>query len=258
MFHLRKYYLDCVTADGAAAIVYSARLHWGKLGVSYAAVLRRDRDGSIHQAASVAPQREPAIAAGALVWRHSRLEVDARLHPELPARSRVLLDGVPPAVEWDCIAPRATAAIRIGGAAAFRGHGYAECLTMRIEPWKLPFRTLRWGRFLADDACVIWNDWSDGCSRTLVSADGVDLPGACVGDDVLLLGDGRVLEIADRCVLRDGPIVDAIAGVSPLVRRLPPCFLHSHETKWLSRGVLRARHRDPIHGWAIHEKVTLR
>lgn len=258
MFLLRKHYLDCVTDDGAAAVGYAARLLWGKLDVSYGSVLRRDRDGETHRASSLAPHHEPVIAAEALVWHHPRLHVDARFQPDLPAHSCVLLDGAPPAMEWSCIAPRATAEIRVGDGTPLRGLGYAERLTMRIEPWKLPFREVRWGRFLADEACVIWNGWSDGCSRTLVTDGVVDLPDAVIGDDAILLGDGRVLEIADRRVLRDAPIAELLAGLSRLVRRLPASFVRAHETKWLSHAVLRAPDRDPIPGWALHEKVVLR
>ena len=66
-------------------------------------------------------------------------------------------------VDWHCVLPRGPVS-----AGAFNGLGYAEHLRLTIPPWRLPIRTLRWGRFLSPRNSLVWIDWQGGfTSRTL-------------------------------------------------------------------------------------------
>lgn len=62
-------------------------------------------------------------------------------------------------IDWECRQPAADARVRLAGGREITGLGYAERLRMTIPPWRLPLRTLRWGRFLAAGESWVWIDW---------------------------------------------------------------------------------------------------
>ncbi len=91
-------------------------------------------------------------------------------------------------VEWHCLMPRAR--VRIGKRSGLR---YAEHLNITVAPWKLPIRTLRWGRFATPSDWIVWIDWQ-GEVRT-------DAARTAPAHDLGMGGDGGYLS-----VLLDGSI----------------------------------------------------
>ena len=164
-FELRKRYLDCVDADGNAAIAYWARLRWRYINLYYRTVSingveRRCTEGS---------------------WLQS-VSIEART-PPIRRRLFESADGI---VDWSCEMPRAKA--RIG---EVRGDGYAELLRMTIPPWKLPIDELRWGRFIGGETSVVWIEWRGPLPQKLVFVDGAATDAVVCDDRVELTNVGR-------------------------------------------------------------------
>jgi hypothetical protein len=126
------------------------------------------------------------------------------------------------------------------GDARLEGLGYLERLRLTVRPWKLPFRTLHWGRHLSAEHSLVWIDWRGGEERCWVWLDGVEQAGAAVQDDgVTGLADGAELRWNGGRDLRD--------------RRL---LARWHEHKRLSPSAITMRGRPLDHGWTVHEVVT--
>ncbi len=231
MFHLSKWYLDCVTADGQVFLAYWARLRWRALTLNYSSVL----DGPC----SIKPCPEPACAGDRVEWHAPELGVDGVWHALDPAASRTLYDSNG-AVDWHCVLPRGRAEIRYGNQ-CLHGLGYVEQLTMTVPPWRLPIDELHWGRLLTESGSLVWIDWRGPSPLQVVLRNGVLADSALVAE----------VHLDRSLVLRDGVLGGTALSVVPRIDRLFPFrILQVQETKWRSHGVL-----DGVSGWAIHEVV---
>ncbi len=231
MFHLSKWYLDCVTEDGRVFVAYSARLRWHALRLHYTTVL----GGS----SSLKPCPAPECSGDRIEWRAPEIDVEGTwLALEAPV-SETLYDA-DGRVEWNCLQPRGSTQVHFAGE-RLCGLGYVERLTMTVPPWRLPIEELHWGRLLTAAGSVVWIDWRGSHSKQLVLRNGV------AAEPELLTR----LELDRGLVLRDGALGKTALSIIPQVERLFPWrILRVQETKWRSRGVL-----DGVSGWAIHEVV---
>jgi hypothetical protein len=225
-FHLAKWYMDCVSADGEVFLAYRAELRWRAVHLHYASVLGG--------CTSMRESPEPVWCGGVLQWDAPALGISATWHAIDPPARESLLDG---ACDWNCLVPRARAEVRLPGR-TIRGLGYAEHLTMTVPPWSLPISELRWGRFLSETDSVVWIEWSGAKSASLRWRNGVR-------------SQGERVEIQDQTTLREGKLVETALRVIPNVHKLFPArILGMRESKWRSRAAFRA-----AGGWAIHEVV---
>jgi hypothetical protein len=252
MFHLRKWYLDVVDADGRALIAYWARLRWGPLDVRYAATLTTAGAG-MDEHTTLRAGREPEATADGLAWTCPRLGLRGTWRRRLDAVRIPLLDTPGQTIDWHCHLPAGEAEVTVGGT-TLRGAGYGECLTMTLPPWRLPCATLRWGRAVGARRSLVWIAWAGGAHpRRWLVAEGIphaDATGAC-GEERVALPAGDALALAEPRVLRDGELGAVVAAVPGLALLIPRRLRRARETKWLSR----ARWADGDAGWAIHEVV---
>src|ERR1035441_10455134 len=159
MFELSKWYGDCISQCGDLRIAYSARVRYGHLKVAYSSLL----DG---EAASHSLRRARIEDEGqTLSWAAPGLSANwTRQDAELRA---TVFESAEGAVEWRCAIPKGGASMN-----EISGLGYAEHVRMTIAPWKLPIRTLRWGRFLTPHTTLIWIDWQGPFTTRLVFLNG--------------------------------------------------------------------------------------
>ncbi len=231
MFHLSKWYLDCVTEDGRVFVAYSARLRWRALTLDYTSVLGGP--------SSLKPCPAPERSGDRIEWRAPEVGVEGTWQALEAPVSETLYDADGTA-EWNCCQPRGRAEVRIGGE-CLHGLGYVERLTMTVPPWRLPIDELHWGRLLTEAGSVVWIDWRGTYSKRLILRNGV-----AAEPDLLAR-----LELDRGLVLRDGALGKTALSIIPKVERLFPLrILRVRETKWRSRGSL-----DGVSGWAIHEVV---
>lgn len=251
VFLLEKWYGDVVTAQGAGAIVYAARLRWGPFRFHYGATLALTEAGVPATNATVRGVAMPRLEPEAATWRNTTLRVTARWRRDADPIAACLVDGRDGVIRWMCHMPRAVARVQIGDA-SFHGLGYVEQLQLTIPPTKLPFRggALRWGRYLSPRHALVWIDWTGADPRQWVWLDGVKQAG------VTNLDDGRRLVFGAGRAIRDQPLLATIGMPLPrLARRLARTLDAAREHKRLSRATLVNGAGPLDEGWAIHEEV---
>lgn len=255
MFQLDKWYLDCVTEAGTVVCGHWATVRWGPARLRYAASLV-GRSGDEHAALArytLRPGPPPAVRGDLVEWAAASVGVSGTWCVLEPAVERLLYEGPNGSIRWSCLGPRASAVLRTG-AETVRGTGYVERLTMSVPPWRLPFRTLRWGRFHGPGRTLVWIDWGEGLSRHWVFDAGGEDAGGRVCADGITLGGGRLVLPAGT-TLRGGAL--RRTALRPLGRLvgLVPGWRAAHETKWLTRARLESGD-ETLEGWAVHEVVT--
>lgn len=254
-FSLQKWYLDCVSESGDTMIGYAADLNWNILRLHYSSVLRTAGNSRVIAKTSLAGSSFPQQQGQQITWNSGALNLEgvwaAGGHPV----QKVLFESEEGKVTWSCLHPRSQADIRIGQQEHFTGLGYAELLELTIKPWQLPLSELRWGRFHSATQTIIWIDWRGSRPLTLVIHNDKET-GATVSDDRIVMNDGCELEFLEKEVLRTGPLVSTVlASIPGMSKVVPPSILHTHETKWRSRGRSQSPGQEPSTGWAIHEVV---
>jgi hypothetical protein len=251
-FELRKWYLDCATDSGELVIVYQAELRWRRLRLGYASVLVHAQ-GETRTSTTLRPGRGPVLEGAQVRWACAPLGLEGRWDSQSPAVRELLLDSPEGRVDWRVHAPRARVTLTLGGR-SFTGPGYAEELRMTARPWRLPIDELRWGRFCAATAGLVWVEWRGAEPRCGVWLDGVRCPGAEVLDEGVR-AEGLALSFGAREVLREGRIGDTVLRHVPALRSAPGRVLGLHETKWRMPATLVREGLAPIPGAAVHEVV---
>jgi len=250
-FSLVKWYMDCVTEVGDAAILYCADLSWRGVRVSYSSVLSLNQ-GSAETHSSMAHHRLSSHE-GEILAEIPRLGVSGRWRADAAPYRRTVYETAEGSVTWDCLQPRSSVRLRVGER-EYAGLGYAECLTLTLPPWQLPLRQLRWGRFVSEQDSLAWVDWQGPYSTCFALYNGVPCEIQPVSDSEVAIG-GATLRMEESLPLRAGRLGSTVLpGVPALGKLLPRSLFNIEEQKWRSRGTLKAQDRES-HGWAIHEVV---
>ncbi|MGO9094217.1 MAG: hypothetical protein ACLQGV_03255 [Bryobacteraceae bacterium] len=249
-FEMSKWYLDCITGSGDASIAYAGVVQWGPIRLHYSNLLE-STGGLVGVRHSLRPQDEPIVDRGSLRWRSRALKTGGEWQADSAEIRETVFASETGAVEWHCLMPRAQARIHHR-----TGIGYAEHLRMTIAPWKLPIRTLRWGRFGTPSEWIVWIDWLGEFTRRIVYRNGQLAPTCPIEDGQIEFHDGARLILDRSLVLRQGPLGSTALSVIPGIREtFPAHMLQVNETKWRSQGRLERPGGSTVEGWAIHERV---
>jgi hypothetical protein len=254
-FELSKWYADCVTEDGGAVIIYHAQLRWHTPTIHYSNLLIHETGQPVRSRFSLRKQPAP-IDNGDVEWRSPVWNAEGNWKKTGTPIRQMLFDSADGSVEWNCVAPRSSAKVRIGEG-IHCGEGYVEHLRVTIPPWAMPIRQLRWGRFVNASDALVWIDWRGPYNTQVVYCNGLPVSARSIGDSEIVLGDGEtVLSLDTHTVLREGVLGSTALSVLPNLDRLFPArILGIRECKWLSRAILRRPGQADSVGMAIHEVV---
>jgi hypothetical protein len=256
-FELSKWYADCVSEQGDAAILHHAELRLRGVPVHYESLLLKDRSSPARALYSLRPHPPPSVQDRCIEWQSPQWQARGRWSDLGAAHHEVLFESEDGSLEWDCLAPRAAASMQIGSGDPCQGWGYAEHLRLTVPPWRLPIRRLRWGRFVNASDALVWIDWSGPYNKRVVILNG--LQGSAettIDDEVVLATEEASLYLEDKQVIRDGKLGATALSVFPkLSGLLPESVLNMQECKWLSRAVLRRPGYPDSRGMAIHEVI---
>lgn len=265
-FSLTKYYMDCVTSEGEVVLCYASELTAGSVRLRQSSVLVHSEEGGSLSRQTFFRGALPVFRNGNWLWRCPALGVrgswSGEAFPAPPVNLYEPEEGRD--VTWQCLLPRAEVRLSMGGRNE-TGVGYVECLTMSLEPWKLPVDSLHWGRFHGEEGeALTWIIWEgahplglllegSGCSSSVPPAH------ASPDGSRISFGEGlhrKVLECSCSKVLRTGDISrTALRYLPSSVRRLlPQSILHLQETKWAGPACLFCGN-GVRPGFSIHEVV---
>ena len=208
-------------------------------------------DGTATTASRVRSDAEPIRDGHAFRWSPDSLGVEMELTPRVEGVEKELHDGV----VWRCVAPSGDAIVRLPGR-VLRGRGYAEVLEMRVAPWSLPMRELRWGRAIGEHTSVVWIQWTGAKPLQLAVRDGALAEAASIDDgEVRLAGGTRVL-LSRHAVLREDRLGRTLKPLRAILPRLPLALTGAIEQKWVSRATFLTPDRPNEEGWAVHERLA--
>jgi hypothetical protein len=255
-FELSKWYADCITEAGEALIIYSAQLRWRTFMIHYSNLLIHEAGQPLRSRFSLRKQPAP-IHNGEVEWKSPVWKAEGRWRQTGASVREILFESATGSVEWNCVAPRSSAEVRIGKGRPYCGGGYVEHLRLTIPPWRLPILQLRWGRFVNACDALVWIDWRGSYTKQVVYYNGSHVSALAISDREIVLGDGgSVLSLDTSITLRAGALGGTVLSVFPHVERLFPAnLLGIRECKWLSRAILRRPGRADSVGMAIHEVV---
>jgi hypothetical protein len=253
-FELSKWYLDAVSDEGDVFIAYSAELRWRSLALRYTGTLVQRAGEETRERSTLRGAEAPGLSGNELSWASPPLGVSGRWTALSTPVAETILARDEGRVEWRCHMPRARAEVAFEGAPTLRGLGYAEHLSVTLPPWQLPIDALYWGRFLSEDASLVWIDWRGPYEKQVVLLDGAPVGPARIDERGLRAGPVR-LTLSEQRVLRQGALGKTVLGVLPSVEKLFPVrILATDECKWLARGMLE--HGGGVsEGWVVHEVV---
>ena len=258
MFLLRKWYLDLITSDGTVLILYAARLRWRTLRLGYASVLHAAPAEPRWEEATIRRVEEPRLQGNVLRWQSDMLQVRGLWRRDTPPIRRTLARGRDGVIQWTCHMPRARASVTCRDA-ALDGVGYVESLRLTILPWKLPFRTLRWGRHASDRHSLVWIDWGGAGRdhRRWVWFDGHEEYDTALTESGLSgLAGGGELHLEGSRDVRDRRVLATLTDVVPALARLVGPLAGMHEHKQVDRSSIVRAGQPLDHGWTLHEVVT--
>jgi hypothetical protein len=243
MFRLSKWYLDSIDEAGNPTIIYTGEMGWNRYHLGFSSVLTAEG-----QRNSLRRAPEPELENNHVRWRCEALGMTGEWHPLQSGMSRTVFASDDGTVEWRCLAPAARAVIN-----GTSGVGYVEHLVMTLPPWRLPLRTLRWGRISAECDAVVWIEWD---SRRFVYRNGEEAAVCELTDEIIVFEDGTRICLDRSMILRHGPLgTTALAAIPGLRRTFPSRLLAVTECKWRSRALLMKPGCEPVSAWAIHERV---
>lgn len=249
-FELSKWYLDCITDLGDVSVAYTGSVKWGPIRLHYSSLLESAAD-SVTTKHSLRPQGEPEIDASSLRWHSDALNLSGEWCTQVTQIRETIYTSELGSIEWHCLMPHAQARV-----VNRFGLGYAEHLRMTIAPWRIPIRTLLWGRFVTQSDWVVWIDWIGNFTRRIVYRNGELTPASLLEDNQIAFDDGSRLLLDRALILRQGPLGSTALSVIPGVRdTFPVRLLNVNECKWRSRACLERPGVSPVEGWAIHERV---
>ena len=250
-FSLIKWYVDCVTDSGDAAIVYCADLHWRGMHATYSSVLSMN-EGRVESHSSMAGYCLSSTN-GEIRIEIPRLKVSGKWEATSAPMQRTVYENASGSVLWNCLQQGSMVHLSVG-AREFTGLGYAECLTLTLPPWQLPMRRLRWGRFISQQDSIAWVDWEGEYSASFAVYNGLFCKPLSVSDCEVAIR-GATLRMEESLPLREGRVgATVLPGVPALGRLLPRSLFNIEERKWRSRGILSTQDRSS-NGWVIHEVV---
>ncbi|TLX73285.1 hypothetical protein E9993_15970 [Labilibacter sediminis] len=260
-FYLTKWFLDCIDEDGGTMIAYSAKMSWNGFSVPYTSVFLFQSGKVIINKSRLDQPVSPLKKGEIIEWHDKRYGVKGTWKQTSPTLKEKLYESQNGYLEWCCYQPEANTEVHIKGKGIIKGKGYAEQLTLTIEPWKIHMEQLRWGRFHSGEDSLVWVEFKGEKLKRWVWYNGKKVEATHLDDDHLfILKLGIQLKLENKQVLEQGKkiynIAKSLLSYLPGFNKvIPGFFLNAKEIKWMSRGTLEQDGASIRQGWAIHELV---
>lgn len=254
-FNLAKSYLDCIDDEGNCFIIYWAKLEFFSLAIYYSGMIFSDSDGETIEKSMFKkvprPQEDEILSFynNFLKIKGSWKRIDD------PISLILYKDSGGNELTWNCNHPKAFAEV-VHGSRPFQGFGYAETLSLGINPLNLPVKKLRWGRFLSRKDTVIWICWEGNYTVNRIFCNGTEYNDCFLEDNRIIFNNGAsVLLFQEITVIREGKILKVLSEMPFLKIIFNSRLLNSFEIKYKAKSTLTIDSKISSNGWSLYETV---
>jgi hypothetical protein len=254
-----KYYTDCIDDNGNTFIGYIGKVKWRRFEFNYANYLFYNAyENQFYNDFSITKHTYPEWISPILNWDFQELNIVGKWQSTQPPIDEILMQNDESSIHWMCLQPKAHCGVKIKDFLV-KGLGYTERLDFLLNPFDLPFESIRWGRFICPNFSLVWIEWRGKVPLKFVYLDGEKYENVEITDDAITIIDKDwQLLLTEKLELRKGSLLDTVfkklawlKGVFPLK------MLNTYECKWRSKGILKQNNHSEniLNGWAIHEIV---
>lgn len=260
-FELNKWFLDCVTENGACFIIYAATLKWLRWSINYSSTLIRITPGNTRFQSKLRSVNFPVIEGERITWQDPSLKTAGIWEGKESKVEETLFSGNDGGLYWNCLQPKAQVKIKHEDI-NYQGYGYVEKLQLTTLPWNIPMDELRWGRFISKTHHIVWIEYKRKRTKQWVWVNNKLLEDCNVSDFSLSHKNKRMhLSFYQHAVLeKEKKIFNVLKNIFSYLpgfnQIIPKEFLKSDEKKWLSKSILTIEDREVAEGWSIHEYVN--
>lgn len=258
MFKLTKHYFDNIDTHGNLVMAYAAELSVLGIMIPFSSVITLNENGEWNEQTHLKRahlQNQMNLHAFEMPEWNVRGEWRG-LANALPEVQLCRIDGKKDkfkSVDWHVHTPLAKCEFS-DNQQTIKGLGYAETITMNLEPWLFPLEEWYWGRFLSPTHSVVWLEWRGEHNVRFLYHDGLLQDDFEVTNDSIRYEFGTIV-LRDTRVIKNEPLLQ-MAQHFPIVKKLfKKEFLNTHEQKFLSRGTLTLHDGTPCEGFALYERI---
>ena len=112
-FNLSKWFLDCVTEEGEAVIIYYAELCWNKIVIPYNSMLICSSDGSTSFKSRFTRKTIPLESEKMISLTDNVFGIDGKWIKDHTALKAKIYDSYEGSLNWQCLQPRSNVKINI-------------------------------------------------------------------------------------------------------------------------------------------------
>lgn len=261
-FNLSKWYFDCVNDRGEAVIIYAARLKFNRITVPYNSIIFSTNTKGFLQKSRFRNLSFPEIHENYITFNDIKHGVMGRWESSASELHSRLFDTDTGVLDWHCLQPRSRSIVVIDNGHKIEGFGYAEHLSLTIEPWKLPMNQLRWGRYVSETDYLVWIEIKSNPTKKWIWYNGEPISICYITDDNIEIPEKGVELIFTKKQLIESEkkifnIAKSLLTYLPgITKTITGDFLNADETKWLSFGILKLNGVKKSEGWVVHERVN--
>ena len=250
-FNLDKWYLDAVREDGSGVILYDASVRWRFIRLHYYNRLEFDNTGKTNNAVSL--RKKLVINSDANSIKADDGTLRAAWNAIQPGFTVDLLKTEEGSIRWSCHYPNCGVQLDSTGKNE-SARGYAEQLSMSLDPWKFNIDELYWGRFCHATESIVWIEWRGEIARKWLFWNGKPITNFELSDDALNC-DQFTLDLSNKKIIRTGSLLSTVFKSFRWLRFIfPGKTIFSDETKWCALAELKINGVS-FKGYSIFEKV---
>jgi hypothetical protein len=145
-FLLKKWYLDCVTTAGDAAMIYLADLSWRRLSIQYSSLLTL-RAGEMQRKSSLCRRTLPARSESGIEVHAPQLGFRGTWRPLANAIKRKIFGCEDGTIDWQCFQPKAEVELCFASHQTITGW-----VTQNVSPSRWPLGNYRLMNCIGDDS----------------------------------------------------------------------------------------------------------
>lgn len=237
-FSLKKWYLDAADDRGHLYIGYWIRLQWKSVTLHGCQHLWHTPQDGMQSKGAFRRQLQPKYENNQLDWNSGK--VRGIWTSEAAGIKEALLVTNQGSIHWHCTQPKAEAAVSLPDV-AIQGWGYTECIDITIPIWRLPFKTLYWGRCHTQTHYLTWIRLEGNAKQNLLWHNGQCHEDADI-TDTAIEGPGISLKLEPQVSIRQGNLLSTVFRPSAAITTLlPQKSLSINESKWYGTSTLETK-----------------